>query len=121
MQVDLLYGKTTALLLLWQISTNLKSVELEDIELIEAVAKDCMDFYGYGRMTLASSNITDKMIESAKESSKLSECKAWINLMKLASQNYQLRRFRSDYLSMIEGRLADTQSEFQGQHSVLSH
>ncbi|MEO1507350.1 MAG: sulfotransferase [Cyanobacteria bacterium J06633_23] len=95
------------------ISTNIdkfkESLTSEEIEIIETVTKDYMDLYGYGCITSASANITDDLIESAKERSALSKRKAWMDLKMVDPQDYQLRQFRNDYLGMLKQRLANVE------------
>lgn len=88
-----------------------KALSTEEIEIIETVAKDYMDLYGYECMTSASANITDEMIESAKERSALGKRKAWMDLKLEDPQDYQLRQFRNDYLGMLKQRLVDSQDQ----------
>lgn len=88
-----------------------KALTTEEIEIIETVTKDYMDLYGYGRMTSASVNITDEIIESTRERSALGKRKAWMDLKTVDPQDYQLRQFRADYLGMLKQRLAKSQDQ----------
>lgn len=90
-----------------------KALSSEEIEIIETVTKDYMDLYGYGRMTSASINITDEMVEAAQERSSFNKRKAWTDLKAVDPQDYQLRRFRADYLGMLKQRLDYAQRETQ--------
>ena len=97
-----------------------QSLSLEEIEIIETVTRSYMDSYGYERMTSASINITDEMIETAREKSQLGRRKAWLDLKTVDPQDYQLRQFRSDYLKMLKQRLLDTQNSRSSQNSDSS-
>ena len=84
-----------------------ETLSMEEIEIIETVTKHYMDLYGYECMTSASVNITDKLVESAKERSVLAKQKAWMDLRVFDPQDYQLRQFRNDYLGMLKRRLGN--------------
>ncbi len=88
-----------------------QALSTEEIEIIETVTKDYMDLYGYGRMTSASTTVTDEMIDAAKERSALGKRKAWMDLKADDPQDYQLRQFRADYLGMLKQRLANSQDQ----------
>ncbi len=95
-----------------------EALSLEEIEIIETVTRDYMDYYGYERMTSAKVNITDEMIKSAESRNDLKRRNAWMDLKVADPQDYQLRRFRADYINMIKQRLAGTQREALNQSSV---
>ena len=88
-----------------------KSMTMEEIEIIETVAGDYMDYYNYEKMTSASVNITSEMIENAKKRSVLKKRQAWAELKLRDSRDYQLRKFRADYVEMVKGRLMERQAE----------
>ncbi|NEO30259.1 MAG: sulfotransferase [Symploca sp. SIO3C6] len=100
---------------LWQTNTSApitayidkfkKSLGTEEIEIIETIASEYMHYYGYEKMTKAAVNITDEMIEGAKKRSELKKQQAWIDLKANDPRDYQLRKFRADYINMVKDRL----------------
>ena len=88
-----------------------KTLSMEEIEIIETVAGDYMDYYNYEKMTSASVNITSEMIENAKKRSALKKRQAWNELKLRDPRDYQLRKFRADYVEMVKGRLMQQQAE----------
>lgn len=106
---------------LWQTNTSApipayidkfkKSLSTEEIELIETIASDHMDYYGYEKMTKAEVHITDEMIESAKKRSELKKQQAWNEIKINDPRDYQLRKFRADYINMVKNRLLRGQAE----------
>ncbi|MEW5859604.1 MAG: sulfotransferase [Cyanobacteriota bacterium] len=82
-----------------------KSMSGEEIEIIETVAGDYMDYYGYEKMTPAQAQITNEMIAKAQERSEVKKQQAWMELKLKAPQDYQLRQFRATYLNMLKARL----------------
>lgn len=88
-----------------------KTMSSEDIEIIETIAGKYMEHYGYEKMTSASANITSKAIAKAKEQSQPMKEQAWSELKVNDPRDYQLRRFRSDYLEMVKKRLLEQQIE----------
>ncbi|MDJ0707522.1 MAG: sulfotransferase [Leptolyngbyaceae cyanobacterium MO_188.B28] len=82
-----------------------KMLSLEDIQLIETLTAEHMDYYGYERMTKDSTIITDSMVETAKQKSQSNKRKAWQDLKRKNPLDYQLRKFRADYLSALYQRL----------------
>ena len=88
-----------------------KSMTMEEIEIIETVAGDYMDYYNYEKMTSASVNITSEMIENARKRSVLKKRQAWAELKLRDPRDYQLRKFRADYVEMVKGRLMERQAE----------
>ena len=98
-----------------------QSLSTEEIEIIETVAKDYMDLYGYERMTSAEAHVTEEMVESARERNELNRRKAWLDLKAVDSQDYQLRQFRADYLGMLKQRLANAQDKDAVQQTNIAH
>lgn len=106
---------------LWQTNTSApipayidkfkKSLSTEEIELIETIASDHMDYYGYEKMTKAAVEITDEMIESAKKRSEVKKQQAWNEIKINDPRDYQLRKFRADYINMVKNRLLRGQAE----------
>jgi hypothetical protein len=86
-------------------------LSLEEIEIIETLASDHMDYYGYEKMTPASTKITEEMLESAKERSEVKKHQAWMDLKVSAPHDYQLRKFRATYLTVLKERLLQDQHE----------
>ncbi|MDJ0650746.1 MAG: sulfotransferase [Xenococcaceae cyanobacterium MO_188.B19] len=88
-----------------------KSLSMEDIEIIETVTSGFMDYYGYEKMTSAAANITQKAIEKAKKESQPKKDQAWLNLQMNDPRDYQLRKFRSNYLDMVKGKLLQQKAQ----------
>lgn len=81
----------------------------EEIEIIETVAGKYMDDYGYEKMTPAAANITPEAIALAKKRSAPKKQEAWEQLQIKDPRDYQLRKFRGDYLEMLKNRLLKQQ------------
>jgi len=88
-----------------------KTMSSEDIEIIETIAGEYMDYYGYEKMTPANAKITEEAIAEAKKQSQPMKQKAWSELKENDPRDYQLRKFRSDYLEMLKKRLIEEQIE----------
>lgn len=88
-----------------------KYLSIEEIEIIETLAGDYMDYYGYEKMTKANVKIIEEMIEKVKERSEVKKQQAWMDLKANAPQDYQLRKFRATYLNMLKGRLLQDQTQ----------
>ena len=56
-------------------------------------------------MTSATANITNEMLENAKKRSEPKKRQAWMELKIKDPRDYQLRRFRADYVEMVKQRL----------------
>lgn len=82
-----------------------KNLTTEEIEIIETLTGDYMERYGYETITPAKASITPQVLENAKKSSEVNKQKAWTALKQDNSRDYQLRKFRVDYLKMVENRL----------------
>ncbi len=82
-----------------------KSLGLEEIEVIETLAGEHMDHYGYERMTRGAAKITPQKIAVAKSRSEKNKKLAWDALKTRDYRDYRLRLFRSDYLEMVKKRL----------------
>ena len=105
----------TALSALWESNTSApipankdkfkQTMTLEEIEIIESLASELMDYYGYQKMTPASINVTAPQLEEARRRSEIQRKKAWADLHLHNSRDYQLRRFRADYLETVRTRL----------------
>ncbi|MGL4883314.1 MAG: sulfotransferase, partial [Waterburya sp.] len=88
-----------------------KTMSTEEIEIIETIAGDYMDFYGYEKMTSATAKITPDAIAAAKKRSAPKKQEAWSELKMRDPRDYQLRKFRADYLEMLNKRLVEQQIE----------
>ncbi|HEY9614455.1 MAG TPA: sulfotransferase, partial [Allocoleopsis sp.] len=86
-----------------------KSMSMDEIEIIETIAGDYMDYYGYEKMTPAKAKITQEMSEGIKVRSEEKKQRAWVELRENAPQDYQLRKFRATYLNMLKERLLQDQ------------
>jgi len=82
-----------------------KALSLEEIQLIETLTAEHMAYYGYERMTQGSMPITEAVMASAKQCSKQGRQVAWDNMKTEDPQDYQLRKFRADYLAMLHRKL----------------
>ena len=82
-----------------------KNLTMEEIEIIETLARDHMDFFGYQRMTEAKANITREMESAAMENDRKNRQDAWRELKLSKPRDYILRRYRIDTITMIEERL----------------
>jgi hypothetical protein len=83
-----------------------KMIPVEEIEIIETLTGAFMDSYGYERMTPGRAAITPKVIAAAKERSETKRQEAWAELERKDNRDYQLRKFRSDYLETVARRSA---------------
>jgi len=83
-----------------------KSLTDEEIAVIETVAGDLMDYYGYERTTKHAIKITREMFDKAQKESDTKRKEAWADLRKRDPMDYQLRMFRANYLAMVKDRLA---------------
>ena len=88
-----------------------QTMSMAEIEIIETIAKEYMNLYGYEPMTPASANITPEAIAEAKKHSTPKKQQAWSELKHNDPRDYQLRKFRADYLEMVKQRLLKQQRE----------
>ena len=88
-----------------------QTMSMADIEIIETIAGDFMDLYGYEKMTPAAADVSSKAIARAKKRSALKKQQSWSELKVKDPRDYQLRKFRSDYLEMVKRRLLEQQIE----------
>ncbi|MEM9508171.1 MAG: sulfotransferase [Cyanobacteria bacterium P01_E01_bin.35] len=88
-----------------------KTMSPEEIEIIETISGDYMDYYGYEKMTPANANVTPEAIAEARRRSEPKKEEAWSELQAKDPRDYQLRKFRSDYLKMVKKRLLEQQIE----------
>jgi hypothetical protein len=105
----------TALSALWESNTSApisankdkfkKTMTLEEIEIIESIAGELMDHYGYQKMTPAGIKVTALQLDEARRRSEVLREKAWADMRLHNKRDYQLRRFRADYLEAVRTRL----------------
>lgn len=82
-----------------------KALSLEEIQLIETLSADHMSYYGYERMTEGTTLVTEAAIALAKKQSQQNKQAAWETMKLTNPQDYQLRKFRADYLEMLRDKL----------------
>lgn len=97
-----------------------KALTVEEIETIESLCGDYMDMYGYERMTSGNLRVTPPMIAAAQKRSAEKKKKAWADLETRDNRDYQLRRFRADYLEMIKRRLSSGNAPESSQGAVAA-
>lgn len=95
-----------------------KTLTPEEIEIIETVTGEYMDYYGYERMTPGNARINDRTIAAAVKRSESSKKKAWVKLEENDNRDFQLRRFRSDYLEMLKNRVKRARTKSNGISAV---
>jgi hypothetical protein len=83
-----------------------KTMTPDEIAIIETLAGDQMDYYGYERMSTGKVEITGSMIAAARERSEAKRKQAWADLAKKDHRDYSLRQLRVNYLRMVKDRLA---------------
>lgn len=88
-----------------------KTMSSAEIEIIETIAGEYMDYYGYERMTPGKAKITPEAIAKAKQLSAPKKQQAWEALKQKDPRDYQLRKFRADYLEMVKHRLLEQHIE----------
>lgn len=84
-----------------------KALSPEEILVIETLAAEYMDYYGYERINAGSYGITESMIATAQKRSEENRKKAWIRLRETNYQDYELRKFRAGYLRSVKERLQE--------------
>lgn len=82
-----------------------KNLSMDEIEIIETLAGDHMDLFGYERMTEANAKITPEMESTAIKNDQQKRKSAWSELKVSKPRDYILRRYRIDTITMIEDRL----------------
>lgn len=78
-----------------------KQLSMEEIEIIETLAKEYMSLYGYELMTPAAAKIDDDTVRAARKRSEAGRQAAWHALEQNNFRDYILRRFRADYLAKV--------------------
>ena len=89
-----------------------KSLSDEEIEIIETLAAEHMNYYGYELITAGAADVGDYALKKAQQQSELNREKAWQALKVNDPQDYMLRRFRVDYLKMLKSRLLQEYASF---------
>ena len=82
-----------------------QSMSLQEIELIETLTGAYMDYYGYERMTRGQADISPWMVNVARKASEALKKTVWSDLAANNYRDYLLRKFRADYLQMVQDRL----------------
>lgn len=90
-----------------------KSLTDEDIEIIETMAGDYMDFYGYERMTKGNADVSADAFVRADKRNYVNKEKAWNELKTTDPRDYMLRKHRVDYLEMVKARLLGENDIYQ--------
>lgn len=85
-----------------------QQLTINEIRIIETLAKDFMHRYGYPLMTDADSPTISGTQTAAKERSEVGRKKAWRELEDGNFRDYILRRYRADYLTTVRNRLEQT-------------
>lgn len=80
-------------------------LSLEEIRVIETLARDYMRTYGYELMTPADAVVTDASYAAAEARSQAARQGAWRDLEQANFRDYVLRRARADYLAQVRARL----------------
>ena len=95
-----------------------KQLSMEEIEIIETLAKEYMALYGYEPMTAAAAKIDDEVLRAARKRSEVGRQAAWRDLEQNNFRDYTLRRFRADYLAKV--RIGLEQRLLVGQKTVVN-
>lgn len=90
-----------------------KTLTDQEIEVIETLAGEHMDYYGYERMTAANAEVSSSTFSEAEKRSTNNREEAWKTLKINDPRDYMLRKFRGDYIEMIRCRLTREKELFQ--------
>lgn len=82
-----------------------KSLTDKEIQIIETIAGEYMDHYGYQRMTKGNADVGSAATKEAEKRSYINQEKSWDELKINDPKDYMLRKYRSDYLDMVKSRL----------------
>ncbi|MDD9941447.1 MAG: sulfotransferase [Myxococcales bacterium] len=82
-----------------------KELSMEEIEVIESVAGELMDYYGYERITRGTVSITAERQRTAQDRSAAEKLAAWERLRAADRRDWEFRRLRNDFLAMTRHRL----------------
>lgn len=102
-----------------------KNLSSDEIAEIEALAGEYMDYYGYERMAGrmaggALVSVNPRQVADARGRSEANKQKAWTELREKNFRDYELRRFRADYLRTVRERLLEERWNGQGLRAALS-
>jgi hypothetical protein len=88
-----------------------KQLSMDEIEIIETLARDYMAQYGYELMTpaLADAAPADGALTAARTRSDAGKQHAWRELEQNNFRDYILRRYRADYLAKVRSRMEQIQ------------
>jgi len=81
-----------------------QQLSAEEIDVIETLAGDYMDRYGYGRLGAGKAVISPAQRADAKARSDAGRMRAWRELEQSNFRDYVLRRCRADYLALLQAR-----------------
>jgi len=84
-----------------------------EIEIIETLTGEYMDYYGYERISAGKADVSDKAVANAVKLNIEYKSKAWQDLRYRDSRDYMLRKFRVDYMEMVKSRLIREEDLFQ--------
>lgn len=102
-----------------------KSLSVEEIEEIETITGDLMDYYDYEKITKANANISQTIINNARKQTPQKKQQAWLDLQQKDPRDYQLRMFRTNYLNMLKQKLLQNQVKvkdgFNGNQPVIAY
>ncbi|MDC8758211.1 sulfotransferase family protein [Janthinobacterium fluminis] len=90
-----------------------KQLSLGEIEVIETLAREDMQRYGYELMTPARAELTEAALAAARTHSDAGRQNAWRELEQNNFRDYILRRYRADYLAKVRGRLEQAAAQPQ--------
>ena len=93
-----------------------QQLTLEEIAIIETLAREYMSLYGYEFMTDANVTIAESTFSKARERSETAKKTAWRDLEQNNYRDFILRRVRADYLARVRHRL-----ELEREQSVSSN
>jgi hypothetical protein len=82
-----------------------KQLSMDEIEVIETLAREYMALYGYEPMTAASARIDESAVRIAQARSQAGRQAAWRELEQNNYRDFVLRRFRADYLAKVRAGL----------------
>lgn len=83
-----------------------QSLSTNEIEIIETLTGELMQYYGYERMTPGAAALTREEVDARRAASDARRLEAWAELKRAKYQDYWLRRFRADYLGALRERLS---------------
>jgi hypothetical protein len=87
-----------------------KQLSMDEIEVIETLAREYMALYGYEPMTAASARIDESAVRTAQMRSQAGRQAAWCELEQNNYRDFVLRRFRADYLAKVRAGLEQAAS-----------